>query len=493
MSTQGVRNLIHLSLYGLSFLCCVDEQQHPMDYFENTEGGLYSLDSRIHSSDQELDGEMIALFDQDPHDLSVISDQETDNHEMDLDPRQAELFSCESIGILDAPLPIERLSEGEVSSIELPRCTQPRLRIALPHDSSWELSISLNVLDEASASDDRVDDLTQSLSSTHTRVYNARQWAALFDTTSPVPLPTSEASFSPHSTGEAWVAEMTILSTQSGRHTLTFANENNEISSHGLPFKVRLDLSLNCLSGCHLESTHYPIVLVHGYAGVDRYFGVIDYFYRVPQALYNGGYQVLVPSLSPIALTESRAEQLFSFLESERAEGGYEKFNLIAHSQGGLDSRFLISRLGGSNKIASLTTIATPHQGIPLSLLDFFSEQDFSEESLRLFNTETPAHPDVRYFSWSARTCTLLEFNCLNEHNGELVTPFLLSTYTLLSAWGPNDGLVPTSSMLYGEHLGILSADHFDQIGQIADGPSRSFDHLSFYLSEVSRLRSLGF
>ena len=47
--------------------------------------------------------------------------------------------------------------------------------------------------------------------------------------------------------------------------------------------------------------------------------------------------------------------------------------------------------------------------------------------------------------------------------------------------------------MLYGEHLGQLNADHFDEIGQIADQLSGPFDHLAFYLSEANRLHNLGF
>jgi hypothetical protein len=81
----------------------------------------------------------------------------------------------------------------------------------------------------------------------------------------------------------------------------------------------------------------------------------------------------------------------------------------------------------------------------------------------------------------------------MRDHDGEVVTPFLLPTYTLLSRFGPSDGLVPTAHMIHGEHLGELSADHFDQIGQVADSEGGAFSHRAFYLSEAARLRSLGF
>ena len=44
-------------------------------------------------------------------------------------------------------------------------------------------------------------------------------------------------------------------------------------------------------------------------------------------------------------------------------ETGAEKVNIIAHSKGGLDSRYCISMLGMAPYVASLTTVNTPHRG----------------------------------------------------------------------------------------------------------------------------------
>ncbi len=44
-------------------------------------------------------------------------------------------------------------------------------------------------------------------------------------------------------------------------------------------------------------------------------------------------------------------------------ETGSDKVNIIAHSKGGLDSRYAISCLGAAPYVASLTTINTPHRG----------------------------------------------------------------------------------------------------------------------------------
>ena len=42
---------------------------------------------------------------------------------------------------------------------------------------------------------------------------------------------------------------------------------------------------------------------------------------------------------------------------------GAEKVNLIAHSKGGMEARYMIKVLGMNTHVASLTTISTPHHG----------------------------------------------------------------------------------------------------------------------------------
>ena len=107
--------------------------------------------------------------------------------------------------------------------------------------------------------------------------------------------------------------------------------------------------------------TKYPILLVHGIFFRD--WQLVNYWGRIPQALqkcgavlYYGGQQ----SAAPVAVS---AAELKARVEAVLAETGAEKINLIAHSKGGLDSRYAISRLGLAPYIASLTTINTPHRG----------------------------------------------------------------------------------------------------------------------------------
>jgi triacylglycerol lipase len=256
-------------------------------------------------------------------------------------------------------------------------------------------------------------------------------------------------------------------------------------------------VTVTCVEGCERAATRFPVMLVHGYFGTDTYFSLLDYFHDVPDRLRNAGFEVRTPTTDAFNWSEIRGEQLAEQLDALLVETGARKVNMIAHSQGGMDARVVISGLGYAERVATLTTVATPHRGTPLAVADIASVQDFSPDYLD--GTFNPAYPDraeVKYFSWSARTCGLLEFGCQREMNGEIADAILgLFQTSLTLRVGDNDGFVPTDSMVWGEQLGRLSADHLDEVGQIADGSPRNdpFDHRAFYLSELRRLSVAGY
>ena len=257
---------------------------------------------------------------------------------------------------------------------------------------------------------------------------------------------------------------------------------------------TRAQVEVTCLERCGQQATRYPIVLLHGYAGVDSYFGVLDYFFDVVPTLEDAGFVAATPVVDAIADSSDRAQQLAPQIDEVLRTQGARKVNIIAHSQGGLDARYLISRLGYADRVASLTTVATPHGGIPIALFDFFSVHDFGDEATARFNTETPDAEGVRYWSWAFRSCRALQFSCIGSSDGEVVDAFLIASHTLLSRFGDNDGIVPTDRMAWGELLGTRFADHFDQVGQIADAslPFDPFDHRAFYLENATRLAREG-
>ena len=72
-------------------------------------------------------------------------------------------------------------------------------------------------------------------------------------------------------------------------------------------------------------------------------------------------------------------EELAMRIKEILKETNFEKVNIIAHSKGGLDSRYTLSKCGMDQYVASLTTINTPHRGCEFA--DFLLEKAESWQS----------------------------------------------------------------------------------------------------------------
>jgi len=120
-----------------------------------------------------------------------------------------------------------------------------------------------------------------------------------------------------------------------------------------------------CLFNCSYTKTKYPIVLAHGLAGFDTLFGVVDYWWDVEDELEDGGATVFVTQVSPLNTPQARGEQLIDQIETILAITGKAKVNLIGHSQGGLDIRYVAAVR--PDLVASITSVGSPHKGADLA------------------------------------------------------------------------------------------------------------------------------
>jgi triacylglycerol lipase len=246
----------------------------------------------------------------------------------------------------------------------------------------------------------------------------------------------------------------------------------------------------------------HPLVFCHGMLAMSllrmhlpeegNYFACLRGFLR------ERGIRAFFPSVAGTAGVATRAAQLRELI----SDWTDEPVNLIGHSMGGLDARYLITRLGMADRVKSLTTIATPHRGspvadwakshyrdrVPLLLtleaigvnVDGF--RDCQTDSCVRFNEEVPDQPGVRYFSHGAAVPL------------SRVTPPLRRAWNIVSATeGPNDGLVSVQSAVWGEYLGTLTVDHF---AQTPDGlfvrPGESFDSVGFFARLIEDLARRG-
>jgi triacylglycerol lipase len=114
------------------------------------------------------------------------------------------------------------------------------------------------------------------------------------------------------------------------------------------------------------------VILVHGILGFREKFG-IEYFRGVAEHFQEKGFNVLVPVLDPTRGIDFRGGQLRDQINLGFGSGDIDPAqttHIIAHSMGGLDSRWMLSPAtpnGLQAPIRSLTTISTPHRGSPIA------------------------------------------------------------------------------------------------------------------------------
>ncbi len=244
--------------------------------------------------------------------------------------------------------------------------------------------------------------------------------------------------------------------------------------------------------------TRYPLVLVHGMFGFEavRVGGQQHQYFRGIRArLEQLGNQVHVVRLPVAAGIRTRAAELARQVESL----GVGRVNLVAHSMGGIDARYAISKLGLESSVASLTTIGTPHWGTPVAhgsallfdqrlplgrLLaglgaDLDGLRELTPTRMFEFNRDVPDVHGVLYASY---------VGIADARKLRISAPLWPSLLLLSAGVGPSDGLVPAVSQRWGLVLAEIEADHWGQIGW-----SGSFDAEGFYERVARDLAQRGY
>ncbi len=87
------------------------------------------------------------------------------------------------------------------------------------------------------------------------------------------------------------------------------------------------------------------------------------YWGRIPDILRKHGAEVFFGFQDANGSIENNCRTLEKSLLDFLKKTGAEKVNIIAHSKGGVEARYLISTMNLGKYIASVTTISTPHNG----------------------------------------------------------------------------------------------------------------------------------
>ena len=247
----------------------------------------------------------------------------------------------------------------------------------------------------------------------------------------------------------------------------------------------------------------HPIILAHGIARFDVLLELLKeklklpdtelgehfhYFKGIKPYLELHGYKVFHPNQDFSGSVDLRSGQLKQRVEEVLSQTGAAKVHIIAHSMGGLDARHMIVDLGMADKVASLTTIGTPHRGTVLAdhvlshggvlLMDVLKRVtnvdgfvDLTITKCEEFNRraeDSEARNEVAYQTYASA-----------EDFRRVFAPLIPSWLFINEHAGQNDGLVPFTSQQWTEEL-IASdgqrkkvlrkefpfpADHLNQVG----------------------------
>ena len=243
----------------------------------------------------------------------------------------------------------------------------------------------------------------------------------------------------------------------------------------------------------------FPILLVHGVSRFDELWREalnvdnsadpdldnLHYFKGIRTMLMKKGFSVFhsnVPWATPV---EDRADNLNKNIVDLLAHTGAQKVNIVAHSMGGLDTRHMLFKDRDKGmiheRIASITTISTPHEGspfadwgiknlgalIPLAAkikLDIRAFQDLTTAACRRFN----GNPEVIEFEDKiSQKIQIFTYAGRQKYWG--VVAVLKPSFRIIHGLeGDNDGLVSVKSAKWRDEFfqwKLNRTDHLNELG----------------------------
>lgn len=266
----------------------------------------------------------------------------------------------------------------------------------------------------------------------------------------------------------------------------------------------------------------YPIVLSHGMFGwgandTNSIIGIMQYWGGLDDYLRSQGVAVYAPGKSALQSNAFRANELKTKVNLFMASGGYTKVHIIGHSQGGLDSRYMVSNLGMASKVSTLTSLSTPHKGSPVAdivlttipswLMPYVSTalnalvgivwggnsnnikaslQSLTTTNASAFNASAPNASGVKYYSYGSKVTVpdLIQHPMMG-----LLVPITGVGGVAKGQGLANDGLVPLSSAKWGTWKGSPSysitttgLDHLEVSNTLSLGEPW-FDVRGFWMS----------
>jgi len=260
-------------------------------------------------------------------------------------------------------------------------------------------------------------------------------------------------------------------------------------------------------------SLRHPVLLCHGYGAIASLVKPSP-LYDVAMMLRSHNVLTFAPNIVPYAKIETRAQGWVKLIEKLTNEIPSGKVNVIAHSMGGLDMRYALSKLDVADQVASFTTICTPHHGTSLAeltlktpeairdkladFLDWMGDRIYPHTKsdsvgsaaqltrqyvTEVFNPEITDVPDIPYYSYSS---------AVGKGTAEPIR--VIARYQnnhIFEQEGPNDGMVSVASAKWGEHIKTHSLSHLEQMNlRVKDDRQELYEQ--FWLDVVKMLSKKG-
>ncbi|MGH1363691.1 MAG: esterase/lipase family protein [Calditrichia bacterium] len=249
----------------------------------------------------------------------------------------------------------------------------------------------------------------------------------------------------------------------------------------------------------------YPVVLAHGILRPDILFhmasswlknplydvhGALDrfhYFSGICSHLNARGIEAYTSRVSFTGSLKTRSNDLKTSILKILSETGHKKVHIIGHSMGGLDARHMITVGGMAGKVASLTTIGTPHRGA--YIIDWALENGggkvlnvlnslFSTDGFRDLTTDNLSQFNERIRHRESKNNVRYQTYSCSQEMEQVFLPLQVTWKVIYERKGANDGLVSEKSQRWNRKLtsnaGIekkikqrkfpTRGDHLDQI-----------------------------
>lgn len=231
----------------------------------------------------------------------------------------------------------------------------------------------------------------------------------------------------------------------------------------------------------------YPIVLIPGIARFDYLrtsfverinelfepdieSDLTHYFKGIRSFLRSRGYNVEYGDNAFADGLEKRADELERSIFAVLADYDQPKVHLLGHSMGGLDARHVVAtRPFVADKVATVTTLGTPHLGLNYvdeileggadDWIDFAEKLDLDFTGFRTLTKEEMSRFNAEKLQQEATNDVIYTTYAAWQNPGDMIAPMRISWDWINREDGENDGLVSVVSQRWHSELKVEGVD----------------------------------